>query len=332
MSTQGNESLTVGTATAAPGEIARGHIEVGVLAGGVEVKIPVIVVNGAEGGRTFWVNGAIHGDEPEGPRACHLALERIDPMQLKGAVVLVPVVNPIAFSAMERGNPLDTFTYDMNRCYPGKPDGYFTERVAHAHWTAMNGVADLEISIHSGGAHSFLDKAIFCDERPESVELAKAMGEGWGCIMSNFSKTGSPMAMLNQNGAVGITVELGGRSATSPEKFRWVADELAKAIVNICRHYGMLPGEARYPDPCTKGAQQALLAPASGIFLPVEGVEFLTMMRKGDPIARIVDVWGDEVGTIEAPADGMFFGLRALPNVQTGDWCCFFNIVEGHRD
>ena len=35
---------------------------------------------------------------------------------------------------------------------------------------------------------------------------------------------------------------------------------------------------------------------------------------------------------LEAPADGMFFGLRALPNVQTGDWCCFFCKVEGTRD
>lgn len=332
MSTQANQPLCVGSATANPGEMGLGYIPAGTLAGGVRVEIPVIVINGARPGPVFWVNGAIHGDEPEGPRACHLAMERIDPAQLTGAVVLVPVVNPLAFSAAERGNPLDTFTYDMNRIYPGRPGGHYSERLADAHWAAMRDVADLEISIHSGGAHSFLDKAIFVDERPESVELARAMGPGWGCIMSNFSKSGSPMAAMNQSGRTGITVELGGRSATGPEKFRWVADELAKSIVNICRHYGMLEGEAAYPDPCYKGVQEALLAPASGIFLPVEGVDFLTMMKKGDPIARIVDVFGDEAGTIEAPADGMFFGLRALPNVNAGDWCCFFCKVEGTRD
>jgi uncharacterized protein len=61
-------------------------------------------------------------------------------------------------------------------------------------------------------------------------------------------------------------------------------------------------------------------------------VKFLTMMKKGDPIARIVDIWGDTLATLTAPADGMIFGLRALPNVQTGDWCCFFHKVEGMRD
>ncbi|MAX75055.1 MAG: succinylglutamate desuccinylase [Nioella sp.] len=331
MSTKANESVTVGTATAKPGEMVRGAIPALDLAGGVKVEIPVIVINGAGAGPTFWVNAAIHGDEPEGPLACALAVRRIDPAKLRGAVVLVPCVNPLAFSAAERGNPLDTFAYDMNRVYPGKPDGYFTDRLADAHWQAMKDVADMEISIHSGGAHSFLDKAIFVDERPESVELAKAMGEGWGCIMSNFTKSGSPMAALNNAGKVGITVELGGRSHTSPKLFRYVGEELAKSILNICYHYDMLDGQATYPTDATIGQQQALLAPASGIFLPEEGVEFLTMMKKGDTIARIINIFGDEVGQLRAPADGMFFGLRALPNVNQGDWCCFFNKVEGPR-
>jgi predicted deacylase len=54
-------------------------------------------------------------------------------------------------------------------------------------------------------------------------------------------------------------------------------------------------------------------------------------MRKGDVIARIVNLFGDELAVLRAPASGMFFGLRALPNVTTGDWCCFFNKVEGPR-
>ncbi len=332
MSTSANESVSVGTATARPGEMVRGAIPAGDLAGGVKVEIPVVVINGAGPGPTFWVNAAIHGDEPEGPLACALAARQIDPAKLRGAVVMVPCVNPLAFSAAERGNPLDTFTYDMNRIYPGKPDGYFSDRVADAHWQAMKDVADLEISIHSGGAHSFLDKAIFVDERPESVELAKAMGEGWGCIMSNFTKAGSPMCAMNNAGKVGITVELGGRSYTSPQRFRYVGEELAKSILNICFHYDMLDGTATYPDDATKGQQEALLAPASGIFLPEPGVDFLTMMKKGDTIARIINIFGDEVAELNAPADGMFFGLRALPNVNQGDWCCFFNKVEGPRD
>jgi hypothetical protein len=291
-----------------------------------------VVANGANEGPCFWVNGAIHGDEPEGPLACQIALAEVDPAQLSGTLVLCPVLNVPAFEAAQRGNPADTFAYDMNRIYPGNPAGYLSERVAAAHAAAMGPVADLEISIHSGGSHSFLDKAIFVDERPESVELATAMGVGWGCIMSSFNPSGSPMAYMKELGKVGITVELGGRSATSPSAFARVGRELADSILNILRHYEMYPGEALYPSPRYRGQQEALLAPASGIFIPEPGVEFLTMMAKGDPIARIVNVFGDTLAQLEAPADGMFFGLRALPNVTTGDWCCFFCKVEGTRD
>ena len=325
-------TVTVGTASAAPGTAVRGAIPVTELAGGTPLEIPVVVANGANEGPCFWVNGASHGDEPEGPLACQIALAEVDPAQLSGTLVLCPVLNVPAFEAAQRGNPADTFAYDMNRIYPGNPAGYLSERVAAAHAAAMGPVADLEISIHSGGSHSFLDKAIFVDERPESVELATAMGVGWGCIMSSFNPSGSPMAYMKELGKVGITVELGGRSATSPSAFARVGRELADSILNILRHYEMYPGEALYPSPRYRGQQEALLAPASGIFIPEPGVEFLTMMAKGDPIARIVNVFGDTLAQLEAPADGMFFGLRALPNVTTGDWCCFFCKVEGTRD
>jgi predicted deacylase len=326
------QTVTVGSASAAPGTIARGAIPVTALAGGTPLEIPVVVVNGARGGPCFWVDGAIHGDEPEGPLACQLALREVDPAQLSGTVVMCPVMNVPAFEAAQRGNPLDTFSYDMNRIYPGRANGYLTERIAAAHAAAMAAVADFEISIHSGGAHSFLDKAIFVDERPESVELATAMGPGWGCIMSSFNPKGSPMAHMKDIGKVGITVELGGRSATSPAEFARVGHELARSILNILRHYGMYPGQAAYPSPRYKGQQEALLAPASGLFLPAPGVAFLTMMARGDPIARIANIFGDTQAELAAPADGLIFGLRALPNVTTGEWCCFYCKVEGTRD
>jgi predicted deacylase len=326
-----HHSVTVGTAVAAPGSIARGVIPVTELGGGTRIDIPVVVVNGTKPGKVFWVDGAIHGDEPEGPLACALALAEIDPSKLSGTLVMVPVLNVAAFEAAQRGNPLDTFSYDMNRIYPGRKDGYLSERVAWAHSEWMSKVADIEISIHSGGAHSYLAKAIFVDETPESVELAMAMGEGWGCIMSNFLPKGSPMAQMKAVGKTGITVELGGRSATGPVAFARIGRDLADSIINILRHYRMYPGAAAYPKNATRGQQEALLAPASGIFLAAPGVDFLEPMKKGDPIATIVSIFGDTLAELKAPADGMIFGLRALPNVMTGDWCCFFNKVEGER-
>lgn len=324
--------VTVGTATAAPGSVAFGAIPVTKFAGGGSLEIPVVVMNGAKPGKALWIDGGIHGDEPEGALACHHLLKEVDPRKLAGVLVMVPAINVPAFEAATRGNPLDTFSHDANRIYPGRPNGYLTERLCWAHAEWLKKVADLEISIHSGGSHSYLAEAMFIDERPESVELGTAMGPGWGCMMSSPNPKGNPMAVMAEIGKVGITVELGGRPATSPRELARVGRTLADAMLNVMRHYRMIPGEAKYDPNRTKGVQEALLAPVSGIFVPEPEIEFLKPMKAGTRIARIVDIFGNQLVELKAPADGMIFGLRALPSITTGDWCCFFNKVQGRRE
>jgi len=318
----------VGTARAKPGESATGVIAVS----GSHVEIPVIVINGMRDGPCLWVDGAIHGDEPEGTWMCHILRREVNPKKLSGSLVLVPVINVPAFEAASRGNPLDTFSYDMNRIYPGKPEGYFSERVAWAHKEWMIKVADLELSIHSGGAHSYLSETIFAAEDDKSQELARAMGEGWGLVLKALMPKGNPMAVMLEVGKTGITVELGGRSATSPQAFHRVGRVLADAVLNVMRHYGMVPGKAKYARPRYAGVQHALLAPSSGIFVAEPSIEFQKPMKKGDKIATIYDLYGETQTILSAPTDGMIFGLRALPNVMMGDWCCFFAEIQDYLD
>ena len=329
MTKASRNAVTVGSATARPGEVALGAIEVTRLAGGTALEIPVIVLCGAEPGPCLWVDGAIHGDEPEGPLTCHNLLREVDPKELRGTLVLVPVLNVPAFEAAQRGNPLDTFSYDMNRIYPGRPDGYLSDRVADAHHSWLVRVADYEISIHSGGSHSYLSETIFASQDAAGQELARAMGPDWHLALKALSPKGNPMAVMLEAGKAGITVELGGRSATSPSAFQRVGRVLADGVLNVMRHYGMLAGEARYASPRYTGVQHALLAPTSGLFVAEPTIEFQKPMRKGDRISRIYTLYGDVAAELAAPTDGMIFGLRALPNVTTGDWCCFYAEIQG---
>jgi predicted deacylase len=242
------KTIEIGTARAEPGAVARGAMKVTELPAGGSLEIPVIVINGVNEGPCFWVDGSIHGDEPEGPFTCQKLAREIKPETLSGTLVLVPAMNPPAYEAGQRGNPLDTFSYDMNRIYPGRADGYLTERVAWVHSQWMRKFADLEISIHSGGAHSYLAETIFINEDPASDELAKAMGRGWDLVLSAISPKGNPMATMLEAGKPGITVELGGRSATSPEAMRRVVETLTEAARNIMRHYGMIDGKPHYAE------------------------------------------------------------------------------------
>ena len=322
-------AVTVGTATAQPGERVRGVIPVTNHGGGRALEIPVIVINGAEDGPCVWVDAVIHGDEPEGTLCCHMMDAELDPTNMRGSVVLIPVLNVPAYEAGQRGNPLDTFSYDLNRIYPGRAEGYLTERLAHIHSGWMRDVATFEISIHSGGGHSYLSETIFTTTQPEAIELAKAMGKDWSLILKNIRPSGSPPAVMFEAGKFGLTVELGGRPATSPSEFHRCGRTLADGILNLLRYYKIIDGEANSAQTHYTGFQHALLAPISGMFVAEPTLEFQKHMKKGDKIADIVDVYGDVLAELTAPSDGMIFGLRALPNVQTGDWCCFYAEIEG---
>lgn len=322
------QMLKVGTASAAAGNRADGCIEVSKLPGGGDLTIPVIVVNGAHEGPVLWVNGAIHGDEPEGPLAIQMLLEQIDPASLRGALVCVPVLNVAAFEAQQRGNPADGFTYDMNRIYPGKPDGYPSERVAHAHYNEMINVADMEVSIHSGGAHSYLAQALFYGHDGPALELAQAMGPGWDLFLKAMSTSGSPMAAMANAGKPALTVELGGLCSTLPEDFLYNGRTLSDALLNIMRHYKMVDGEAGYSEAWNIGVQRTVLCGVGGFFVPVEGVKYRTPISAGTVIAHIRDLYGNVLEEIKAPTDGQIFGMRTMPACLPGEWACFFAEVQ----
>jgi uncharacterized protein len=322
------EAMTIGTVSVNPGETRRGGIPIGPDMYGRDREVPIIVVRGAEDGPTLWLNGATHGDEPEGPFSIFLTLQELDPAKLRGTVVAVPVMNVQAFMAGTRGDPLDTFSHDMNRLYPGKENGYPTERVAHAHWQAMKDNCDLQIAIHSGGEHSYLAHMIFASDNPASMELAAAMGPNWDLVFRSGTGGGNPSSMVAGQGKAGITVELGGNCRTLTTDFHDIAQDLARGFLNVLRHYGMIDGEAEYAGNWRQGYQIPLLAPATGMFVGTRDLPFETALEEGTVLGKVYNLYGDVIGEVRAPREGVVFGLRARPSVLEGQWCCFFGVVE----
>jgi uncharacterized protein len=320
--------LTIGTVSVMPGEMKRGGIPIGGDMYARSREVPIIVYRGIEDGPILWLNGATHGDEPEGPFSIFKALAHIDPQKLRGTVVAVPVMNVQAFTAGMRGDPLDTFSHDMNRLYPGKADGYPTDRVAWAHWQAMKDNCDLQIAIHSGGEHSYLAHMIFASDNPPSLELAAAMGPNWTLVFRSGTGGGNPSSQIGALGKGGVTVELGGNCRTLTGDFHAIADDLAEGYLNVMRHYGMIDGTATYAPSWRMGYQIALLAPATGMFVGTADIPFETELPAGTLIGQIYDLYGDVIGEVRAPRDGVIFGLRARPSVLEGQWCCFFGVIE----
>src|SRR6056297_2606421 len=112
---------TLGTASAAPGEIDTGRLQVGETRDGGEFGLPVAVVNGAADGPTLYVQAVSDGDELNGLGVIQRAIPQISPADLSGTILVVGIVNYHAFQVAEHRNPIDDTK--MNRTYPGYESG-----------------------------------------------------------------------------------------------------------------------------------------------------------------------------------------------------------------
>ncbi|NLE77287.1 MAG: succinylglutamate desuccinylase [Chloroflexi bacterium] len=321
-------TLTVGTASAAPGTVAKGHMFVAKHPGGEPYQIPVIVINGAKDGPVLWVDGCWHGDEHEGPLAIFEILWSLDPKKLSGAFVGVPVLNVPAFEIPSRHNPNDIFAYDFGSGYPGSPTGRLTHRAQHQHASALKAVADLNIAIHSGGHHSWVGLPIFA--RDASLELAKAMGPDWPLLLDSL-RPGPPTgvdALMEEKGAQSIVCECGGWCATLPQKYRENGKLVARGLRNVMMHFGMLEGQAQYCQEWWRGYQETVLCDASGLWVPEPHINFMEWYDQGTLLATIYNLHGEPEQEVRAPSRGVNFGMRTMPATHVGDWAVFWGAVR----
>src|ERR1700682_1994601 len=140
--------FTVGTASAAPGEKSTGTLEVPV---GVDAatSIPVVVVNGAKPGKVLALISGAHGTEYVSIIAIEKLITALDPAQVTGTVILVPLINIQSFEQkVPHVNPIDNKS--MNRFYPGKADGTQTERASFLITKEIVDRCDYLIDYHGG--------------------------------------------------------------------------------------------------------------------------------------------------------------------------------------
>src|SRR6056297_3983903 len=122
--------VTLGTASAAPGEMDTGRLAVGETRDGSTFGLPVAVVNGIADGKTLYLQAASDGDELNGVGVLSRLVPQLDPTELSGTLLIVGIVNYHGFQVAEHRNPIDDTK--LNRTYPGDPEGTSSERIAAA--------------------------------------------------------------------------------------------------------------------------------------------------------------------------------------------------------
>lgn len=287
------------------------------------VMIPITVIRNGDG-PTALLTGGNHGDEYEGLVSLFKLAGSLTPSDVTGRVIILPAMNYPAFRNASRTSPIDAG--NMNRSYPGKPDGTVTQKIADYVLRYLVPEADIVLDIHSGGktldfipfaaAHVLPDK----EQEARCVAAMNAFGAPYSMMMLELDAVGMFDTVVEQAGKTFVTTELGGGGSTTAERVA-IAD---RGVRNILIHAGIIDGDlAPAPDGTTMldmpGDDCFIASHTSGLFEPC--VDLGEMVKKGDLIARIYDV--ERTGT--APHDyhasrGGIVSCRHFPGlIKTGD-------------
>lgn len=230
--------------------------------------VPVISLKGGDG-PTVLITGATHGDEFEGPAAIMRLAHSLTPDALNGQVILIPALNAPALAASSRVTPLDGA--NLNRAFPGDPDGGPTAMLAHFVETQLLLRCDAVIDLHSGGKASFFEPCALATRTADAglyhknLALARAFGLPliWQLGANNDNRSVNSAA--ERAGVPMIATELGGGGGVNPD----ITDVAERGLLRCLRHVGLLPDP---PAPAAArivtlaAAEHSVHAPADGLF------------------------------------------------------------------
>jgi predicted deacylase len=303
----------VGSAVVRPGSISRGKLRVATYPDGREAFLQVDVVAGRRSGPTVLILTGAHGDEINGPEAVSRLRPELTPANVRGTVIIFPLVNPWGFAERVRNVPIDG--RDLNRCYPGSANGSFSFQVANAILkVAMH--AAVVIDVHDAGTRMVLWPHPRVHSEPKNdptLELGRAFGSE--IIMTRQAEPGMLAGEARAlYGTTVVSVEVGGAMHVL-EEFQTRA---LRGLRNLLRAVGSLQGKLMLPR------NQYILHERRGVPAELSGiqttwVELGEVVRKGQPLYRIQDPRTGRTVVRTSKSCGVVISKNIIGRVDRGE-------------
>jgi predicted deacylase len=321
------QTMNIGSARVGRGQSGFGWIPVTRRSSGEMLSIGVHIVNGAEDGPVLGLFATSHGDEAYAIEVIRAAIQRLDPSAFRGAVVAIPVANPVAFESFTRatGQGMNTDKNNMNRVFPGSPDGWLTEQLAYAVSTGFLSRLDCLIDFHCGGMETAIDYMLIEDRADaigeQELRLSKLYGTDLLFLMEKRVHSGTVTQYAHEQGIPAIVAELGGCFPLGNSYL----DRCVQGVLNVMIGLGMIGGEAVLPREQVLMRDRALVRPRNGgLFIPEVGFDMLGQaVPKNAMLGRVISPHSfEELEVLKAPyEETVLIMLRGvLSRVNPGDY------------
>ena len=317
------KSLTVGSVVSREGAKVSGFITVpeGVDPG---TRIPVTLVTGSRDGPVLALIAGTHGSEPSPILALQRVRAELDPAALAGAVIIVQIANLPSFvhRTIYRG-PWDH--KNLNRVFPGKPDGTASERIAHAITTQVIDQCDALVDMHSGDGNEALRPYSYwnklgVNEDVDNRAREMALAFGLDHIVIDRGRPREITASLycsntaHVRGKPAVTTEAGEVGVPTEE----IVALNVRGAFRVLRHLGMLSGPREMVEkPHWIEPSEVLTSPDTGTWHPMVRPD--QRVEKGAVFGRLTDYFGETITEVRSPLAGVVLYVVVSPAMGKGE-------------
>jgi len=295
------------------------------------LAMPIAVIKNGKGPTVLSMSGN-HGDEYEGQIANSKLIRNLDPKEVRGRVIVLPMANFPAAHAGMRTSPIDQG--NLNRSFPGDPNGTPTWMISHYIETELFPRADLVMDLHSGGSSlNYIPSAlarIRGDKKKDkkTMELLEAFAAPISYITNALGENRTSTAAAERAGTMIIGTELGGKGTVDIDGTR--------VAVNGVRGVLEYMGVVRETDVTRKRPKTRIMevpdvsyyvyAPQPGLFEPV--VKLGATVKKGQTagFVHFMDDPAREPVEVKFNANGLVLCERIPGKIERGD--CLFHLAS----
>ncbi len=296
------------------------------------IPIPIVVIRNGPGPTALLISGT-HGDEYEGQVALCNLTKSLTPSRIQGRVIILPAANFSAAITGRRVSAIDDL--NLNRVYPGDPEGTVTRQIAYFIEHNLIPLADIVCDLHSGGSSlmyvpSALTKRVADEARfRKQVAALKAFGSPHAYIAHSPPGQGADQTTsggADRAGVLSLGTEMGGGGTVTPPALAI----MERGVNNVLVHMGILPAKDRIEPPGPTrlfdvgGSDYFVYATERGLWEPLARLG--DMVRAGQPAARIHFPETPWAKAVELPflRDGFVLCQRIPGRTERGD--CLFHL------
>ena len=302
-----------------PGTLAKRGLALGESYSGDTLSTPVLVAHGRFAGPTLCLTAAIHGDELNGIEVVRRLFHEVDVRQLRGTLIGVPVVNLLAFTRGARETP---DRRDLNRYFPGRPDGSFADRIAHALYEGIvTPHCDYLVDYHTGSFNRSNLPQLRANLEDKRV---RRFARQFGDVPVMFKRGSRKMLrrVATEAGIPSVSFEFGESTTVQTPYVDRALVATRTALVNL----DMLPGEKRrLPQPVYRGARW-IRAENGGIFISRKAIG--DEVKAGEVIGVIANPLTEEEKPLVSAVDARILGLASNQFVLPGYGVFHLGVAE----